>query len=395
MQSIPVSTCRFTVSAIAGVTWAAMTAGSVISALASRPGVSSQPLGAGSRPTCEVLIRVVLRCMVLSSPAPVCDPAHDNTMGISLSNRLQLRSQSEAGDCGVCRALEPVTRRINGTSRRLERSFDWGPAIEAHLSHRRQVGTAVSDPSAYRASMARQPPVQRLRRTCSRWLFDDEGRRESHGLGQVVEIGRCRHHHLVNLGKLLLGTVALDPHRVAQAAVASLYGRIDTEESAQVDFAFGLDGEALESDAAHRTLRHIPDHHAGIERRDQVFLRIGILVRAAELARFIDVDREAARHLIAAHAKALDLRTAVRLALPGRDDMPLGLALSGIPLDPLNQGKQVVDIDAVDDIRRNGHCVTIHDKSPHSCSVIETESDRFSAMWRAPPEYARSEERRV
>src|SRR5262249_49185847 len=61
---------------------------------------------------------------------------------------------------------------------------------------------------------------------------------------------------------------------------------------------------------------------------------------------------------------ALDFRTAVRLALPSRDDMPLGLALSGVPLDPLNQGKQVVNIDAVDDIRRNGHCVTVHDKSP-------------------------------
>ena len=42
---------------------AAMTTGSVISALASRPGMSSQPLGVGSRPTCEVLIRVMLLCM--------------------------------------------------------------------------------------------------------------------------------------------------------------------------------------------------------------------------------------------------------------------------------------------------------------------------------------------
>src|SRR6266446_10921972 len=63
MQSIPTSTCLLTMSAMAGVTWAAMTAGSVISALASRPGMSSHPLGDGSRPTCEVLIRVMLLCM--------------------------------------------------------------------------------------------------------------------------------------------------------------------------------------------------------------------------------------------------------------------------------------------------------------------------------------------
>src|SRR6516164_7669458 len=73
MQSIPVSTCRLTVSAMAGVTCAAITAASVISALASRPGMSSQPLGGGSRPTCEVLIRVVLRCIFLFSPVPAGD----------------------------------------------------------------------------------------------------------------------------------------------------------------------------------------------------------------------------------------------------------------------------------------------------------------------------------
>jgi hypothetical protein len=45
MQSIPASTCFFTVSAIAGVTSAAIVAGSVSSALASRAGMSSHPLG--------------------------------------------------------------------------------------------------------------------------------------------------------------------------------------------------------------------------------------------------------------------------------------------------------------------------------------------------------------
>src|SRR5215472_2525609 len=123
-------------------------------------------------------------------------------------------------------------------------------------------------------------------------VFDHEGWLESYGSGQVVEIGRRRHHGLMDLGKLLLGAVTLDAHHVGQALVASLHGRIDAEESAQVDFASGLDSEALESDAAHGALRDIPDHYAGVERRDQVFLRIGILVRAAELARFVDVDRK-------------------------------------------------------------------------------------------------------
>ena len=38
-----------------------------------RPAMSSQPLGGGSRPTCEVLIRVMLRCIFLSFPVPTCD----------------------------------------------------------------------------------------------------------------------------------------------------------------------------------------------------------------------------------------------------------------------------------------------------------------------------------
>src|SRR5919109_4624371 len=86
MQSIPASTCLLTVSAIAGVTCAAMTAGSVISALASRAGISSQPLGDGSRPTCEVLIRVTLLCMF----PPRCEgmvPGNDSAAQDHLAHR--------------------------------------------------------------------------------------------------------------------------------------------------------------------------------------------------------------------------------------------------------------------------------------------------------------------
>ena len=78
MQSIPASTCFFTVSAIAGVTSAAMAAGSVSSALASRVGMSSHPLGGGSRPTCEVLMRMAL--FFILPPPSLCEPADDNMM---------------------------------------------------------------------------------------------------------------------------------------------------------------------------------------------------------------------------------------------------------------------------------------------------------------------------
>src|SRR5580693_4745487 len=134
MQSIPVSNWRLTVSAMAGVTCAAMTAEPVISALASRAGMSSQPLGGGSRPTCEVLIRVLLRCMFLSSPVPACDPAHDNTMA-NRWNRLQLRPQ---GSCRLrVRCALPAVYESHQ-----RRAVAWravsagGPLIEADLSRR-------------------------------------------------------------------------------------------------------------------------------------------------------------------------------------------------------------------------------------------------------------------
>jgi len=92
-----------------------------------------------------------------------------------------------------------------------------------------------------------------------------------------------------------------------------------------------------------------------------MFLRIGKPVRAAQLARLVDVDREAARHLSAADAEALDFSAAARLALPGRGDTPMGLAFRGIRPDALDQGEQVVEVDAVDDFWSNGVCVAIHD----------------------------------
>ena len=99
----------------------------------------------------------------------------------------------------------------------------------------------------------------------------------------------------MDLGELLLGAVTLDADGVAQALVARRHGGIDAEEAAQVDLAFGLDLQAFEGDPAHGALRHIAHRHAGVERREQVFLRVGEAVAAAQFAGFVDVDREPAR----------------------------------------------------------------------------------------------------
>src|ERR1700731_4722360 len=78
-----------------------------------------------------------------------------------------------------------------------------------------------------------------------------------------------------------------------------------------------------------------------------MFLRIGETVRSAQFARFVDVDREPTRHLFSADLKALDLRTAPRLALPGCGDAPARFGFCGVLPDALDQGEQIADIDAV------------------------------------------------
>jgi hypothetical protein len=95
-----------------------------------------------------------------------------------------------------------------------------------------------------------------------------------------------------------------------------------------------------------------------------MFLRIGEPVRSAQFARFVDIDREPARHLFSADLEAFDLRTAVGLALPSRGDAPTCLAFCGIPPDAFDQGEQIVDIDAVDDFRFGGLRLGKHDESP-------------------------------
>src|SRR5262249_28532424 len=91
----------------------------------------------------------------------------------------------------------------------------------------------------------------------ARRSLDDEGWFEGYGPGHVVEVGRGRHHRLVDLGELLLGAAAFDADGVAQVLVARRHGGIDPEEAAKVDLAIGLDLQTFEADTVHRALRHI------------------------------------------------------------------------------------------------------------------------------------------
>ena len=103
MQSMPVSICFFTVSAMAGVTLAAITTGSVISPPATRAGMSAQPLGGGKRPICEVLIRVRLRRMFPSSLVSAFDPGHDHTTDCN-----RTRSGADALGDGYPGGTDPI-----------------------------------------------------------------------------------------------------------------------------------------------------------------------------------------------------------------------------------------------------------------------------------------------
>src|SRR5438270_3657895 len=103
MQSMPVSICFLTVSAMAGVTLAAITTGSVISPPATRAGMSAQPLGGGKRPICEVLIRVRLRRMFPSSLVSAFDPGHDHTTDCN-----RTRSGADALGDGYPGGTDPI-----------------------------------------------------------------------------------------------------------------------------------------------------------------------------------------------------------------------------------------------------------------------------------------------
>src|SRR5262249_55675724 len=163
------------------------------------------------------------------------------------------------------------------------------------------------------------------------------------GPRHVVEVGRRRHHRLVDLGELFFGATAFDADDVAQVFVARRHCGIDSEEATEINLTVGFNLQVLEGDSAHCALRHVPNHYAGVERANPVSLRFGKWFRPAYSARSFDVDRERTRPPFSADSKVLDLRTAPRLALPGRGDPPVCFAFCGVPPDAVDQGKQVVD----------------------------------------------------
>src|SRR5262249_1780799 len=156
---------------------------------------------------------------------------------------------------------------------------------------------------------------------------DDEGWLEGHGPGHIVEVGRSRHHGFVDLDELLPGAATLDADDVAEFVVARWHGWIDSEEAAQVDFTMSLDLQLFQRNSPQCALRRVPDHHAGIERRQEIFLRIGEAVRSAQFVGLVDINRKLARYARAADLEAIDTRATPCLALPGRSDAPACLAL--------------------------------------------------------------------
>src|SRR6185369_3125823 len=122
----------------------------------------------------------------------------------------------------------------------------------------------------------------------------------------------------MDLGKLFFAAAPLDADDVPQVLVSRRHRGINSEEAAEIDLAFGLDLQLVDGDPAHSALRDVPHRHAGIERREQMFLRIGECVAAAEFGWLVDVDRKAARNRLPADSERFDLRSAMRLSLPGR-----------------------------------------------------------------------------
>src|SRR5262249_25238080 len=103
------------------------------------------------------------------------------------------------------------------------------------MAKRKSVSAVGESPSA------KSPPRFRL--------FDCQLRREANGASDIVEVGRCRQDHIVDLAELLLCSVSLDHYRSAQLAIAGCDSRIEPKEAAQVDLAFGCDLQLLQYDA--------------------------------------------------------------------------------------------------------------------------------------------------
>jgi hypothetical protein len=87
----------------------------------------------------------------------------------------------------------------------------------------------------------------------------------------------------------------LQADRDDELAVAWLHRGVEAEAAAQVDVAARVDRQRFEGDALERARRGVSGRQAGVERSEQQLLRTGELVRAAELARLVDLDRGPSR----------------------------------------------------------------------------------------------------
>jgi hypothetical protein len=168
----------------------------------------------------------------------------------------------------------------------------------------------------------------------------------------------------MDFNELLPGSAALDTNGVTQALVTVCHLRVDSKKTPQVDFTLSLDLQGFERDPADGALRHVPHRYAGIQRGDQMLLRIGKPVRATEFAGLIDIDREPARQVLPSDREPLHLGASSSLALPARSCAPGGGGFRDIALDTLDQGEEVVDAKAVNDLSFDGLCIGIHIPSP-------------------------------
>ena len=105
---------------------------------------------------------------------------------------------------------------------------------------------------------------------------------------------------------------------------------------------------SCEFDAFERANGAVSDDHAGVERGEQMFLRIGVLVGAAEFQRFVDLDREIFGDPFAANRAAGHAGVRPRAAPPMRGDLPISLAFGGIAADRCHGAAQSAGVDAVD-----------------------------------------------
>jgi hypothetical protein len=112
----------------------------------------------------------------------------------------------------------------------------------------------------------------------------------------------------VDFFELLPAAVSPNAHGVSQGFVTRRDVTVEAEETPEVDVAFGLDFQVLEVDPAHGALRHVAPHDTRVKSGEEVFLRVGEAVAAAQLDRLVHIDREAALDVLTAEAEAGDVR---------------------------------------------------------------------------------------